>query len=326
VARFLVDLEPGCFDLADSLRQGVWRPGPYRAFWIRDPKRRLISAAPFRDRVVHHGLVSLMEPLFERRFVAHSYACRKGKGTHRALARAFRLARRFPYVLKGDLVKYFPSLDHAVVKRAIRRVVNDRRFLDVLDLVIDRSNPQEPVIAYFPGDDLFTPLERRKGLPIGNLTSQFLANVVLDRLDHFIMDDRGFGCYVRYCDDFLVFGRDRRSLWALRSDVQRVLHDLRLKLHPGKGGVIGTRSPIPFLGFVLHGGKLKLQRKAVVRATRRLRRAERKRRAGVAGAADVGRSLQAWIAHASQGHTRGIRARMLELAGLLAAESEACVV
>jgi len=259
-----------------------------------------------------------MEPWFERRFVDHSYACRRKKGTHRALKRASRLARRFPFVLKGDVVKFFPSLDHAVVKASVRRVIHDRDFLRVLDLVIDGSNPQEEVIHYFPGDDLFTPYDRRHGIPIGNLTSQFLANVVLDRLDHHVMDERGFGKYVRYCDDFLVFGRDRAALRALRKSVEDFLAGLRLCLHPRKCGVISTRSPIPFLGFVMHRSDLRLQRSAVVRATRRLRGLSRDMKEGNLGSEALCRSLQAWIAHASQGNTLGIRKRILRNAGLAA--------
>ncbi len=316
VARFLLDLEPRCFDLADQLRADAWRPGPYRSFWISDPKRRLISAAPFADRVIHHALVTAMEPSFERRFVDHSYACRRGRGTHRALRRAFRLARRHRFVLKGDVVRFFPSLDHGVVMESVSRVVADRRFLEVLQRVVDGSNPQEPVVHHFPGDDLFTPLERRHGIPIGNLTSQFLANVVLDRLDHHVMDDLGHGAYVRYCDDFLVFSDDAAELRRVRCAVERRLAALRLRAHPGKTRVIGTRSPIPFLGFVLHGGRLRLQRRAVVRASRRFGRLADAVRRGEAPPSALAASVQAWLAHAAHGDTRGIVARVLRFASV----------
>ena len=205
VAKFLLNLEPECFRLAGELASGVWQPGEYKSFYILEPKPRMISAAPFRDRVVHHALVSILEPHFERRFVAHSYACRVGKGTHLALARAAHLTRTRAFVLRGDVVKFFPSIDHEVVKGEVRRAVCDEPFLRVLDQIIDGSNPQESVSAWYSGDDLFTPLFRRRGLPIGNQTSQFLANVLLDRLDHAVMDQFGFGEYIRYCDDFLVF-------------------------------------------------------------------------------------------------------------------------
>lgn len=274
-AAFLLNMEPECFRLAAELAVGTWTPGAYRSYVIREPKPRLISAAPFADRVVHHALVSLLEPHFERRFVAHSYACRVGKGTHRALDRATELSRRRRFVLKGDIAKFFPSIDHALLKAQVRRVIADERLLAVLERVVDGSNPQEPVTEWFPGDDLFAPAGRRRGIPIGNLTSQFLANVYIDAFDHQVTDREGFGEYVRYCDDFLVFADDRDALWALRARLDGFLAGLRLRLHARKGGVHATRSAIPFLGFVVRDGRRRLQRTAVVRATRRLRETAR---------------------------------------------------
>jgi hypothetical protein len=314
VAKFLLDLEPACFRLAEELLSGVWNPGPYRAFWIRDPKPRLISAAPFWDRVVHHALVSLMEPHFERRFVPFSYACRKTKGTHRALRRAHDLLLHHRFVLKSDIVKFFPSLDHEVVKDSVRRVIADERFLEILDCVIDGSNPQEDVVLHFPGDDLFTPMERRHGLPIGNLTSQFMANVVLDRLDHFVMDTCGFGRYVRYCDDFLVFGDDRCALWEVRGRIEEHLAGLRLKLHSRKGGLIGTPSPVPFLGWVLHGRRRRLQRRSVVRASKRMKRLAHLVSDRRLPCERLTESVRAWLAHAAHGHTKEVRKRVLRFA------------
>ena len=259
VARFLLDLEPECFRLAEQLAQGTWQPGAYRTFRIREPKPRWISAAPFCDRVVHHALVGVMEPHFERRFVAHSYACRVGKGTHRALRRALHLSRIRRYVLKGDVVKFFPSVDHEVVLGEVARVIADERVLALTRQVVGGACPQEPVLAWYPGDDLFEPAVRRRGLPIGNLTSQFLANVLLDRLDHAVMDGMGCGDYVRYCDDFLVFGDDAAALWKVRQGIERVLAGLRLSLHERKGGVHATRGVIPFLGFTLRQLEQQLQ-------------------------------------------------------------------
>lgn len=317
-ARFLLDLEPECFRLSAELRLGQWRPGAYGSFFIREPKRRLISAAPFADRVVHHGLVSIMEPFFERRFVAHSYACRVGKGTHRALERAARLSARRRFVLKGDVVKFFPSIDHETLKAQVRRVIGDEAFLTVVDRVIDGSNRQEEVVEWFPGDDLFAPAERRRGLPIGNLTSQFLANVVLDRLDHAVMDEEGYGEYIRYCDDFLVFGDDREALWRLRGRIEEVLAGLRLRLHPRKGGVHATRSVFPFLGFTICRGRKRLQREGIVRATRRLRAAVEALEAGRLWPRDLAARVAAWRGHA--GHATSPRALglVLERAGVMA--------
>ena len=184
VAAFLARLEREVLRLERELLSGVWRPGRYVEIAVRDPKPRTVSAAPFRDRVVHHALCAAIEPLFERGFVFDSYANRRGKGTHRAVGRYERFRSRFAAVLRCDIFRYFPAIDHEILKADLRRRIRCQRTLRLVDAIIDGSNPQEPVDRYYPGDDLFTPFERRRGLPIGNLTSQPFANVYLDRLDH----------------------------------------------------------------------------------------------------------------------------------------------
>ena len=156
-AAFLANLETEVLALERELRAGTWRPGGYVSFEVRDPKHRLISAAPFRDRVVHHAVHAVIAPLFERGFIDHTYANRAGKGTHRAVARYERLRDRYRHVLRGDIYRYFPAIDHEVLKADLRRRITCRRMLAVLDRIVDASNPQEPVHLYYPGDDLFTP-------------------------------------------------------------------------------------------------------------------------------------------------------------------------
>jgi retron-type reverse transcriptase len=201
VAAFHFHLETGILTLRDELVTQTYQPGAYRAFYIHDPKRRLISAAPYRDRVVHHALCRVIEPIFERGFIFDSYANRLGKGTHAALDRATQLARRYPYALKCDIEKYFPSIDHAILLERIERKIKCRRTLWLIERIVANSNPQEDVVRYFPGDDLFTPAERRRGIPIGNLTSQFFANIYLDGFDHFVQERLGQPAYVRFADD-----------------------------------------------------------------------------------------------------------------------------
>jgi retron-type reverse transcriptase len=166
VARFLHELETNLCVLQRELEDGTYRPGGYRTFWINDPKPRLISAAPVRDRVVHHALTRVLEPVFEPRFTAHCFASRKGFGQHRALRLARDACRRYRYVLKCDIRKYFPSMDHAILKDLIARAIKCRKTLELAARIIDGSNEQEEAIEYFPGDTLFTPYERRRGMPL----------------------------------------------------------------------------------------------------------------------------------------------------------------
>ena len=206
-ASFFANLERELLALERQLRDGDYRPGRYAAFEVNDPKRRIVSAAPFRDRVVHHALCTVVEPIFEVGFIDHTFANRVGKGTHRAIEAYERYRDRYDHVLRCDIYRYFPAIDHAILKSDFRRRVSCPSTLALLDLIVDGSNPQEPVHLYFDGDDLFSPFRRRRGLPIGNLTSQFFANLYLDRFDHFATEVLR-APYVRYVDDFALFHED----------------------------------------------------------------------------------------------------------------------
>jgi retron-type reverse transcriptase len=311
VASLLFDLEPNLLALRRELLEHTYRPGPYREFRITDPKPRLISAAPFRDRVVHHALCRVIEPLFDRTFIRDSYACRRGRGTHRALDRFTGHARRHPYVLKCDIRRFFPSLDHAILRDLLARRLRDTEVLWLIGAILEASNPQEPVIDHFPGDDLLTPLLRRKGLPIGNLTSQFWANVYLDPLDRFVTQELRPPGYVRYCDDFAIFGDDKRSLGQVRGCVDHFLESLRLKLHPSKCMIYPTSAGVAFLGFKVFPTHRLLLKPAVRRFRRRARRLQRAFAAGDVTCQDITRSMQAWVAHASHGDTYHLRERLL---------------
>ena len=308
--------ESNLLQLQRELQSGEYAPGVYRHFIIHEPKRRKISAAPFRDRVVHHALVNVLEPIFERRFIFDSYACRRHKGTHRALDRAQGYLRRFPYFLKTDIVKFFPSVDHAVLLELIRRRVADEQVLQLLAKILatgagvfDDDVPK----TYFPDDDLFA-VARPRGLPIGNLTSQFCANVLLDPLDHFLKEELRVEGYVRYADDLVLFGRDKVVLWQARDAVSKQLQSLRLRLHGAKTYISSARRGLKFLGFVMYPTDRRLQQSALLRFNRRvkqLRWAYKRRRLT---APQLGVSVRAWLAHAGHANSRGISRVLLRRA------------
>src|SRR5271170_5765172 len=143
VAAFHFDQERALWKLHEELTTKTYRPGGYRSFFIYEPKKRQISAAPFRDRVVHHALTGVLEPIFERSFIHDSYACRKGKGTYAAVDRCQEFARRYRYVLKADVRKFFPSIDHAILKDLVARTVKDPHVLWLVDRITDHSHPQD---------------------------------------------------------------------------------------------------------------------------------------------------------------------------------------
>jgi retron-type reverse transcriptase len=203
VLDFNDNLESELLNLQEELSNHTYSPGPYRTFQIVEPKKRMISAAPYRDRVVHHALCNVIVPLFEPSFIHQTYANRAGYGTHKALRQFAKYTREYRYVLQCDIRQYFPSIDHQILKTALRRKLKCPSTLWLVDTIIDASNEQEEVSYYFEGDDLFTPGERRRGLPIGNLTSQFFANVYLSGFDHFVKERLSGAQYVRYVDDFV---------------------------------------------------------------------------------------------------------------------------
>ena len=307
-AAYLANLETETLRLERELRTGRYRPGRYKTIEIFAPKHRVVSAAPFRDRVVHHAFCAVCEPIFERGFVHDSYANRLGKGTHRAVARYEKFRDRHAHVLRCDVYRYFPAIDHEILKRDLRRRIACERTLDLADRIIDSSNPQEPVNVHFPGDDLLTPLERRRGLPIGNLTSQFFANLYLDGLDHFCKEVLRAKGYLRYVDDFALFHDDRARLDEWRQRIARYLEGRRLRLHPRKTVILPTSEPAPFLGFVLlPDGRRRLPEDNVRRFRNRLRGLRDRWRHGTVEKEEVLRRVDSWIAHAEHANTRRLR-------------------
>jgi hypothetical protein len=314
VARFVLDAERHALTLARELASGAWRPSAPHAFVLREPKPRLISALPFRDRVVQHLLIAATLPAIERSFAPQSYACRTGFGTHRCLATAVELCRRHRFVLRLDLARFFPSIDHAVVERMLWPRTPPAWWW-VTERILHAPAHVERVQFYFPGDDLFTPLARPHGLPIGNLCSQIWANLVLTPVDHLLASHLGLPTFVRYCDDLLVFDDDPvrlRDAWAA---VAACCDRLRLRLHATKCRLHDTRERVAFLGFVLErrdrAVRIRLRSENVRRFRHRMRDLRMLHAVGAIEIEEVTSRVRAWLAHARHGHTRGLCERVL---------------
>ena len=307
VLAFNDRLESELEQLQRELLSQSYFPGEYRTFEIKEPKARLISAAPYRDRVVHHALCNIIVPVFERTFIRDSYANRTGFGTHRALRRFTGFLRSSRYVLQCDIQKYFPSIDHTILKQEIRRKIKCRDTLWLIDTIIDHSNPQELVRAYFPGDDLLTPFQRKRGLPIGNLTSQFFANIYLNRFDHFIKEALHASKYVRYVDDFAVFSDDRAWLHTIRQNIEDSLAGLRLKIHPVKSQIFSTARGANFLGFRVFRDRIRVRSEYLRRARRRMRQMQLAYAERRLNQQAVSQSIQSWVAHLAHGNTWRLR-------------------
>lgn len=299
--NFFGHFEDEVWALHDRLLDRSWRPGSYHTFFITSPKQRMISAAPFRDRVVHHGLINVIGPHLERSMIDDSYANRIGKGTHRAIARYQHYLRRFRFVLKCDIRKYFPSIDHLMLKAMLHRTIvcPDTRWL--IDAVIDSSNQQESPLDYFPGDDLFTPLGRPKGLPIGNLTSQVFANYYLNGFDHYVKESLHCKGYVRYMDDFALFADSKAELWQMKKQVEAFLESIRLHLNQKATALYPSSEGRRFLGQIVFPSHRLLPSENVRLFRKKLQRMPvppgDRERSSIAG----------WSGHARQANTGKLR-------------------
>lgn len=298
--------------LQRDLDCGTYQPGPFSTHRITCPKPRLISAAPYRDRVVHHAIMNVLEPILDRRFHRDSYACRQGKGTHAAADRLQHWMRRRRFALQCDVAQFFPSIDHQILKAKLQGVVADDRVLDLLGRVIDSSNLQDDAIAWFPGDDLFTPFERRRGLPIGNLTSQWLANLYLNDLDHFVTSHLGLGAYVRYCDVFVVLADGREQLVDAIQAIRSRLGQNRLRLHDRKLHIRPVRHGLTFVGYRVWATHRLLRRPNVRLMRRRLRWMQGAFAAGTMNWREVRQRFASWIGHARTADSERLIRRLCE--------------
>lgn len=307
VLAFNYNLEGELAGLQQELINQTYQPGNYRIFYIKEPKSRMISAAPYRDRVVHHALCNLIVPIIEPTFIGDSYANRVGFGTHRALRRFIQFTRSSRYVLQCDIQKYFPSIDHEILKSLLRRKIKCLDTLWLIDTIIDNSNEQLAAIEYFDGDDLLTPLQRRRGLPIGNLTSQFFANVYLNNFDHFVKEQLKARKYLRYVDDFALFSDERGYLAEACSAIEEDLAKLRLKIHPVKSKLFETKHGANFVGFRILPDRIRVRTENLRRAKRRLKNMQSDYAQDKITLDKVSQSIQSWFAHLEHGDTWQLR-------------------
>jgi RNA-directed DNA polymerase len=321
-AQFESLLADHLLELEEQLQQQTYQPGMYNNFYIHEPKKRLISAAPFRDRVVHHALCNIIVPYFEKLFIADSYANRVGKGTHRALDRTQQYARQYQYVLQCDIAQFFPSIDHQILRSVLKAMLPDESALWLIDRILASGRgvlAGEYDMVYFPNDDPSTgsgqglfAVDRPRGLPIGNLTSQWWANCYLNPFDHFVRRELGCTAYLRYVDDFLLFGDDKKELMQWRNAIVKRLESFRLTLHKGSAHPYPVATGIPFLGFRIFPDQRRIKQRKGFAYQRKLRHL-----AHTAGQKTIRASVQGWVNHARYADSFHLCESMLGNAGLL---------
>lgn len=254
---YFVEYSKNLFENIVSLRtrllSGEVELGRYRYFNIYDPKLRKICAAAFEERIIHHAIINVCHPYFERHLIYDTYATRIGKGSYAAIDRARSAMRRYGYVAKLDVKSYFDSISHEVLKQKLRRVFKDERLLVLMERIIDSYEGTAG-----------------KGIPIGNLTSQYFANFYLSYLDHYAKEIVGVPVYIRYMDDILLFGETAEEVKAYERKVRLFVEsELQLKL---KQPVFGSVSlGVSFLGYTLYPHKILLNRRSKIRFRNKMR-------------------------------------------------------
>ena len=290
--------EENLIEIQEHLRHGTWRPAPFSSFPVWVPKYRTIEAPSFRDRVVHHALHAAVNPAFERRFSAQSFACRKGLGTHRAAAHIQRCIRRAEarwgtvWVLQIDMSKYFPSIVHDTLIEQMGRTIGCRRTLGLYELIIRSAG-------------------RDRGLPIGALTSQLAGNVYLDPMDHWIQDEIGCREYARYMDDAVI-------MLASKADARRLLNTLRpmlgdiLHLSLSKALVYPAGQGIDFAGYRVWSTHMLPRRRNIVAARQRLAATAARYRRGLATLDDARAQVSSLAGHLKHCDARRLHEQLLE--------------
>ncbi|MBU4252640.1 MAG: reverse transcriptase/maturase family protein [Candidatus Omnitrophica bacterium] len=297
VPEFEYDLEKNIFQLKRELKKFTYEPLSPKVFKVSEPKPRFIQAACVRDRIVHRALVRVINSIFEPTFIYDSYACRIGKGTLNAVKRLERFwikeSKNYTqkiYFLKGDIRKYFDSIDHKILMAIIKKRVFCPKTIWLIKRILARQEASCKGIK----------IEQGKGLPIGNLTSQLFANIYLNELDEFVKHRLRVKFYIRYVDDFVIVSKGREYLVSLIEPIEGFLKEcLKLDLHPVKRKIFSSRSGVDFLGYfirpyykIIRFGNIKRFLRRISRYKKTGRWEEKKEQ-----------SLAAWMGYASQGNS-----------------------
>jgi len=300
VLKFRDRLEENLIQMQNELIWGMYTPGKYFVFSVYEPKERLIYAAPFRDRVMHHAVMNILEPLWDGLFISDSFACRKGKGVHAGLDRVTSMLQSAhdmwggrAFCLQADISKYFPSINHHVLMSIIKRKIKCKRTLDLLDQIVFIEGDRDDVDSH--------------NLPIGNLISQWCANIYLNELDMFVKHELKVTHYARYMDDFILLHHNKAELHRMLELVDAFLaNKLCLSLNK-KTSIFPVEQGIDLMGFRLWRDHRLLRKSSARRMVSRLRYMRARYAEGKIPMSKVRQRVGSWLAHCS--HCNGWRVR-----------------
>ncbi|MBH0017572.1 reverse transcriptase/maturase family protein [Pseudoalteromonas sp. NGC95] len=301
---FFNNLEENIVQIQNELMWEMYNVLPYRHFYVFEPKRRLISAPHFKDRVIHRAIYNVIEPLFDKRYIHDSYACRTGKGAHAGADRAQLFIKQVEsesgkaYALKADISKYFSSIDHQALKNILDAKLKCQKTKSLLFYIIDNS----------PSDAVGV------GIPLGNLTSQIFANIYLHELDHFAKHTLKAKRYIRYMDDFVIIHKSKSQLNEWRNLIEEFLYkNLRLKTN-SKTQVFPIAKTngrsLDFLGYRIYANHRLLRKSSVNKISTKLKRFRKEFSQGKVSLAEINQCVQSWLGHASHADTHSIKLKL----------------
>ncbi len=304
VIKFQKDIKENLFQLKKELLLHTYKPRPLKTFILRDPKTRKISKSDFRDRVIHHTLINIIESLFEKSFIYDSYANRKYKGTLKAIQRFNVFKRKVSknnkinvYVLKADIKHYFETVDHEILLSIIKRKIKDEHITWLIKQILNNFNSKI----------------KNKGMPLGNLTSQFFANVYLNELDYFVKHTLKAKYYIRYVDDFIILHENKQQLLEWKDQINNFLKNkLKLELHPDKSKIINLNRGVGFLGLrVFYYHKL-LKKSNIRKIETKLLNFKIYLKNNKLSYDKIYSSFEGWLAYAHNADTYKLRAKLIK--------------
>ncbi len=304
VLDFEEKLSGNLMQLQQELQSQTYHPKPLETFILRDPKTRKISKSDFRDRIIHHALCQIIEPIFEKRFIYDSYANRLGKGTLKAVQRFDDFKRKVSkndihpcFVLKADIRHYFDTVDQDILLAILSKRITDEKVLRLIKVILANY------FTNVPG----------KGMPLGNLTSQFFANVYLNELDQFVKHTLKAKYYLRYVDDFVILHKTKEILDSYKQRIGLFLREkLALELHPHKSKIISLEQGINFLGFRIFYYHKLIRKKNIYKSHRKFKQLQEWYQKELVGREKAVEGLEGWLAFVSHANTYKYRRRLIQ--------------
>jgi len=310
VKEFEINLENNLLQLKKELLEFTYNPKKLVKFIIRDPKTRVIRKSDFRDRIIHHAVVNILESIYDKTFIYDSYANRINKGTINALKRFDKFKRKVSnngklannsinnnmvkgYALKGDIKQFFDSVNHDILIKIFRRKIKDNRILWLINLILKNFDNNE------------------RGMPLGNMTSQFFANVYLNELDYFVKHKLKAKYYIRYVDDFVILNNNKEVLEMYKDKINKYLSNLKLELHIDKSKIFPIYEGVNLLGFKVFYHYRLLRKRNIKRFNKRLKEFYDDYKLGLRDYKSIKVSVDGWLAYAIWGDTYKLRKKII---------------